>query len=417
MQGAALFFNGLYGFIEFTGVYYSTILGFCVIISVFVLGMIMILRGTLFARSVFGKGALWCLLIPVVFCGKLHAFFMTDLGIRLFYWWYILCNKRWIGAVYFSGMIVAGVVIFTGRKRLYDSVNRLYDSGVYSSDHMIKEFPGQVSSFCTGCLRPVIVIPEDMSGDHSNIVIKHEETHIKLGHLWIMLAYDLLRIFLWPNPFLHLCVGYIKHDLEDICDTVTIQQNGIDVYDYGETIIACAGDRILTRKRFGCDSGMSFAWDDSYKSLKKRLERIVDRKTYNEKVLILGAMAITLTIAVALVMIASNSYKRVNYYDNISAICYAGDTEKIYTDYDNSIVTAFDSDHIYIDGAALLKEYPAAESGEEWFYFSVGGYYKIPGIGGSAGWGELDAGELRADIIKIPNHTETDIWNRIIMWL
>ena len=101
----------------------------------------------------------------------------------------------------------------------------------------------------------------------------------------------------------------------------------------------------------------------------------------------------------------------------ISGICYSGNTQKIYTDIDRSIVTYFDDDYIYVDGNALLEQYPEAKESDGWFYISSGGYYKIPGIGGSGGWGELDAKEIHEGTIRIQNHTEIDIWNRIIMWL
>ena len=52
MQGMLLFFNELYKFFEFVCVYFATILGFCAIISIFVLGIIMILRSTLLSKSI-----------------------------------------------------------------------------------------------------------------------------------------------------------------------------------------------------------------------------------------------------------------------------------------------------------------------------------------------------------------------------
>ncbi len=416
-QEMLLFFKKLYEFLEFVCVYFSTILGFCAIISVIVLGIIMILRSTFFSKSTFGKGALWCLLIPVIFCGKLHVFFETQLGVQFFYWWYLLCSKRWISAVYFGGMIAICALLFVRRKKLTDSVNCLYDSKAYTSDFVIKVFPGQVSSFCTGCLKTVIVIPENIQGTEAEIVIKHEETHIRLGHLWILLAYDILRVLLWPNVFLHLCVKFLKRDLEEICDAVTIQRNGIDTYDYGETIISCAKSMMLEGKKPAGESGMSFAWDDSYKFLKKRLERIVDRKIYNPKVLIIGTVLISALVVSAIGVIGVNSYKRTNDIGMISAICYTGDIEDVYTDFDRCVVTDFDDDFIYVDGKALLDRYPKGLSEDEWFYFSVGGYYKIPGIGGGGGWGEISAKEIHEGIIKIPNHMDIDIWNRIIMWL
>ena len=417
MQGMLLFFNELYGFLEFVCVYYSTILGFCAIISVLVLGIIMTLRSNLFSGSTFGKGALWCLLIPVLFCGKLHAFFETRAGVRLFYWWYLLCSRRWICAVYFIGMIVAGTLFITRRKKVWNSVNRLPDSKDHTSVFEIKEFPGHLSSFCVGCFKPMIVIPKGLSGAEADIVIKHEETHIKLGHLWILLGYDILRVLLWPNAFLHLCVRYLKRDLEEICDAVTLQINGFDPCDYGETIVECAKRISRAGRESYSESGMSFTWDDGYGFLKKRLKRIVNRRAYNSKMLIGGAALLLVILATMIGVIKVNSYKRTNDIGMMSSVCYAGNLDKIYTDFDQAVVTDFDDEYIYVDGKALLEKYPEAAYEDGWFYFSVGGYYKIPGIGGGGGWGEIDAKEIHEGTIKLQNHTEIDIWNRIIMWL
>ncbi len=216
---------------------------------------------------------------------------------------------------------------------------------------------------------------------------------------------------------MHLCVGYLKRDLEDICDTVTIQRNKIDVCDYGDTIIGSAKSMMMSRKKLGCDIGMSFAWDDSYMVLKKRLEKIIDRKAYNTKALATGIALMIIVVTATIGIIKACSYKRTNDIGMISSVCYTGDLDNIYTDFDQAVVTDFDDEYIYIDGKALLNKYPEALSEEGWFYFAVGGYYKIPGIGGGGGWGEIGAGEIHEGTIRIQNHTEIDIWNRIIMWL
>ena len=412
-----LFFNELYGFLEFVCVYFATILGFCAIMSIFVLGIIMILRSTLLSKSVFGKAALWCLLIPVIFCGKLHVYFETKAGLYLMLWWHDLCIRySWIGAIYVIGILAIESRFWWRRKKLSDSVNRLYDSVDYRSKYAIKVFPGELSSFCTGCIRPSIVIPENLSPESAQIVIKHEETHIMLGHLWILLAYDILRVLLWPNLLLHLCVGYMKRDLEDICDTVTIQRSGIDACDYGETILGCARNMMMTRKKLDCEGGMSFAWDDNYKSLKNRLERIVSRKAYNPKLLTIGAASVMIIVVALVGVINANSYKRTNDLGKISGICYSENIQKVYTDTDQSVVD-FDEDYVYVDGKALLEQFPEAKEADGWFYISSGGYYKIPGIGGGGGWAEINANEIHDGIIKLDKHIDIDIWERIIMWL
>lgn len=420
MQGTQLFLSNLYFFLEFVCVYFATILGFCAIMSVFVTGIILILRSTVFSKHIFGRAALWCLLIPVIFCGKLHMYYQTYVGFKLFYWWYELCVTRWISVLYCAGIAVTGLVFITKRKRLRRRVDHFYDSKRFSSKYTIKEYPGQVSSFCTGCIKPVIVIPEDIDDSRLFVVIRHEETHIRLGHLWILLAYDILRTLLWPNILLHICVRFFKRDLEDVCDAVTIQRGRINAYDYGEAIIGCAKDMLDIRKKLGLENGMSFAVDDSFMALRKRLERIACHKAYNTRTLTALIVVTIMLVVAGIGLVKAGSYEKINYNNEISSVCFSNnfnDISDIFVDYDKSVVTGYDDEYIYVDADALFEKYPEARTGGGYFYFSVGGYYKIPGIGGGGGWGEIDAGDISSGTITIINHTEIDIWNRIIMWL
>lgn len=417
MQGLSLFFHELYIFLEFVFVYYATILGFCTILSVFVLGIIMILRGTVFTKYIFGKGALWCLLIPVIFCGKLHFYYRTKVGTRLFYWWYVLgFTHRWLFVVYFGGIIVAGILFLTRRIKLKRAVNEFKEAKDYESRYKILIYPGKFASFCTGCIKSVIVIPEGMSKGEAEIVIRHEETHILLGHLWMLLGYEILRALFWPNVFLHICVRYFKRDLENICDSVTIQRNGFDEFSYAYAILKCAKDVSFVKKN-GYESEMSFAIEDSYMVLKRRLENILKRRAYKTGIVIGGAIVTLIAVLASIVVIKEVSFARSNDIGIVSSICYTGNVDKIYTDMDSKIVIRFDDDYIYINGEALLDYYPEARNGSEWFYISVGGYYKIPGMGGGSSYGEIKAVDIHDGIIVIPNHNEIDIWNRIIMWL
>jgi hypothetical protein len=162
---------------------------------------------------------------------------------------------------------------------------------------------------------------------------------------------------------------------------------------------------------------MSFAWDDSYRVLRKRLEKIVERRAYNSKTIIAGIALMIVAVITTIGLIKVNSYKRINDIGMISSVCYTSNPENVYTDFDCAVVTDFDDEYIYVDGKALMERYPEAVSEDGWFYFAVGGFYKIPGIGGGGGWGEIDAKEIHEGTIRIQNHTEIDIWNRIIMWL
>ena len=418
MQGMQMFFNRLYMFLEFVCAYYSTILGFCAIVSIFVIGIIMLLRSTVFARSVFGKGALWCMLIPVLFCGKLRVYFETRVGVRTIFRWYsFLSENRWICAVYMAGIIAFAALLIYRRVRLKRLVGFMPDSDDNLSGYSVKVYSGKASSFCFGCIKTVIVVPDSLQGAERGVVIKHEETHIRLGHLWILLAYDILRTLLWPNVLLHLGVRYLKRDLEDICDLVTIQRNNIDTGFYGRVILDCAKDMSDRGRKIGYESGMSFTTDDNYKALRKRLEQIVRERAYNPKAVLSGAVILVMVACAVIGLIKANSYKRTNDMGPVCSMCYTGDLDSIFVDDDQSIVTYYDDEYISINAKALLEQYPEAKSGDGWFYFSVGGYYKIPGIGGSVSWGELDAKDINESIIIIPNHSDIDIFERLIMWL
>lgn len=411
MQGMPMFF-------EFVCVYYSTILGFCAIISFFVMGIIMALRSSVFAGHVFGKAALWCMLIPVLFCGKLRAYFETRIGVHTIFRWYgFLSEHRWICAVYMAGIIAFAALLIYRRVRLKRLIRFMPDSEDHLSVYSVKVFSGKTSSFCMGCFKPLIVVPDSLQGAERGVVIKHEETHIRFGHLWILLVYDILRTLLWPNILLHLGVRYLKRDLEDICDLVTIQRNNIDTGFYGRVILDCAKDMSDSGRKIGYESGMSFTTNDNYRVLRKRLELIVRERAYNSKAVLAGAVILVMVVCSAIGCIKANSYKRTNDMGQVSSMCYTGDLDSIFVDDDQTIVTYFDDEYISINAQALLEQYPEAKSGDGWFYFSVGGYYKIPGIGGGGGWGELDAQDISSSVIMIPNHTDIDIFERLIMWL
>ena len=349
MQGMPMFF-------EFVCVYYSTILGFCAIISFFVMGIIMALRSSVFAGHVFGRAALWCMLIPVLFCGKLRAYFETRIGVHTIFRWYsFLSEHRWMCTLYMAGIIVFAALLIYRRVRLKRLIRFMPDSEDHLSVYPVKVFSGKTSSFCLGCFKPVIVVPDILQGAERGVVIKHEETHIRLGHLWILLVYDILRTLLWPNILLHLGVRYLKRDLEDICDLVTIQRNNIDTGFYGRVILDCAKDMSDSGRKIGYESGMSFTTNDNYRVLRKRLELIVRERAYNSKAVLAGAVILVMVVCVAIGLIKANSYKRTNDMGQVCSMCYTGDLDSIFVDDDQTIVTYFDDEYISINAQALLE--------------------------------------------------------------
>ena len=419
MQGLQQFFHGLYEFTHFVWIYYTTILGFCMFISVIVMGLIMVLRSVLFSKSIFGKVALWTLIIPCLFCGKLRLFFENKIGVKLFFWWYNACvNWQIICVIY----ILVGVVIATWfihrRIKLKKLVIKLDSYDEVESKYEIKQFPSEISSFCSGCMKPIIVVPSGITKEQAQTIIKHEETHIMLGHLWIQLVWEVIRILLWPNILLHISEKYLKRDLEDICDSVTIQRYGIDSIHYGKVLLENAKRLAGSGEISGAASGMSFSWDDSYEALRKRIVRITHHRIYNRKLLITGSVYTLIMLITVIIGIKSISYGKYNTMDQ-AAIFSVDRMDVVAFDVDSSIVTSYDDEYIYIDCAQLKRQYPQVVNDVNDIYFSVGGYYKIPGMGGGSDIGFLSPETIRENdgIIKTEKYSGIDGWNRIIMWL
>ena len=95
--------------------------------------------------------------------------------------------------------------------------------------------------FAVGLFRAKIIIPrillEKFEFEELKLILLHEKIHIRLGHLWFYLLWDIIRILLWPNLFLTLCMKDFKEDMEDICDRITIRRSGGSAYEYGELLI------------------------------------------------------------------------------------------------------------------------------------------------------------------------------------
>jgi hypothetical protein len=386
--------------------------------SVIVIGIIMLLRSTLLSKSIFGKAALWALMIPCLFCGKLHFYVETKLGVKLFYWWYVLCGKwQIISLMYMLIGISLAIRLIIRRRKLHRLVRKLDDYKENISRFNIKVIDVDVSSFCTGCIKPVIVISNRLENAQIQTIIKHEETHIMLGHLWIQLLWEAIRILLWPNVFLHIGERYLKRDLEDVCDAVTMQRNDIGAIEYGEVLLDNAKRLSGIKGISGAGSGLSFSWDDSYEALKKRLSRITEHRKYNRRLTLVGALLSIVLVISMIAGIKDVSYARYNPMD-ISGIYSEEKMEILAYDRDESIVT-YDDEFIYIDCKELKHQCPEILNEKKDVYFAVGGYYKFPGMGGGSDIGWVSA-QIIADnegVIKTEKYSGIDFWTRIIMWL
>jgi hypothetical protein len=137
-----------------------------------------------FARnSVFLKGALWSLFIPVLFVGKMKFFYENKIGVMLFFWWTEICmNHIWICWLYVCGIFVCAILLLGRRRKLRKLVagmekRKIDDTFVYVTD-------APVSPFTIGVFKPQIVIPkiilEEYDKKEFQTILLHEKVLIRM---------------------------------------------------------------------------------------------------------------------------------------------------------------------------------------------------------------------------------------------
>ena len=77
----------------------------------------------------------------------------------------------------------------------------------------------------------------------------------------------------------------------------------------------------------------------------------------------------------------------------------------------------YDENFIYVNAEAFQELIKGSATSTENICFYCGGYYKLPGIGGGAGFGYLEAANLENGILKIEYVKHEDIFERMIKML
>lgn len=104
------------------------------------------------------------------------------------------------------------------RLRLRAAVRRESSYGPYwESDRIL-------SPFIFGLLRPRVYLPLGLDGETLDWVLRHERTHIRLGHHWLKLCFFLALGLHWYNPILWLAWVFFCRDLELHCDESVLRR-------------------------------------------------------------------------------------------------------------------------------------------------------------------------------------------------
>ncbi len=132
-----------------------------------------------------------------------------------------------------AGMAVYAIISYTLLKRkVREAVKQ--DKRIFICDNIS-------SPFIMGVLFPKIYLPSSITETDAEMVIAHEQAHIKRkDHLWKPFGFLLLTVY-WFNPLLWVAYVMFCKDIESACDEKVIKKYGLQIKkQYSEALLNCS---------------------------------------------------------------------------------------------------------------------------------------------------------------------------------
>ncbi len=276
-----------------------------------------------------------------------------------------------------------------------------------------------ITPFTSGVFSPRLVFPAFMLTQYERkdleLIVLHEKTHIRLGHLLFYLVWDVLHILFWPNPLFALCLKYFKEDMEDICDRVTIKKSNCTAHAYGFLLLKSI--RGLRDKTDMAASSVSFAGDRQFQALKRRIKRIAQYRAYH-RMPVYGMVTFTaLLLLMALIIVFRQSYAR--YEANKGIELYSVTGTRLLEENSDELhsVISFDDHYLYVRGDQLKSILEREGVDEIEYAVSFGGYFKLPGFGGGFCCEFIGGDILNGPLVQVPYQKPESLYLQIFLLL
>lgn len=395
---------------NFGTAYYTTQLVRCAAFSFVLIGFVMLLRKTLFSERSFLRGMSWALFLVIPFLGRLKMFYENE-AVRKATWRIttVTASWLWVDRIYMAGIFVSAICIFGKRLRLRKTVAEM--EKVLFENVRIYVTSMNITPFTVGLLKPKIVLPKVMADSYSKselkTIIQHEQTHIRLGHLWFGFAWDILRCLLWINPLLTVFQKHFRADMEDICDRVCIQSSGRMAHEYGLVLLKTL--KLLRSESETAPPAITYVGEREFADMKRRMGEIARFRPYRKRICAGMVTAVVLVIASMLLAVHTHSYARCNESRNIMVGNYDGKPEIVSDDTGElAQMISYDDRYVYVEREAFEKFLGERNAdGEIWIVF--GGFYKLPGLAGAAETCIYERGS-KDKIVQIPYESIRENW-------
>ena len=371
-------------FLDFCAVYFATLLGRCAALSAPVLGIVLLLRKTVWRRNAFARGAAWAGLLPVLFLGKLGVYYKSRAFLPFIQWQSWCGGYWWVRWGYLVGVAVSFAMLLRRRAKLRRLLRGLSPDSIGGQRFYLCGLP--ISPFAVGLVFPKIVIPEiarrQLDESELRTILLHERTHIRQAHLWYFLAWDVLCALLWANPLLRASTPKLREDMERICDAVTIRRSGRDAGFYGRVLLKSMA--LLRAEPPYLPA--TFAGETDFADAKERIRRVRDYRPYSRCRAAAPAVAAICFLLVAALAIRQASIPRYTELNGFTVFRIVDDVEfvKVYeTGGGQPPLTVLGKDAVAVDNAALRALLPAGSPEDGSYYILWGGFLKMPGLGGA----------------------------------
>lgn len=397
-------------------VYFSIQLGRCVLFSFIALAVLMLLRYTILRNRIFLKGMSWVVFLVIPFVGKLKLFYEASWMVRTFWWWNSACMQfAWVRYGYMAGVLITAIIIFYRRRRVRKFVSGMEKTNLYGTNIWLGDF--SVTPFTTGLIRPKIALPRVMTDSFSQeelkLVCLHEQMHIRLGHLWLYFLWDIGRSLLWVNPLLSICTKYMREDLEDICDRVTIQRSGKSAYEYGKLLLKS----MLVLQREPMNLTAAFAGARKYQITKKRFTRISEFQSYKTGAAVCVGIGGIVVVIGLFCLIHEFSYPNYTEYEDILILNDADEFVLIENQDALNRAIQIDEDEVMVDQKKMKQIFDGQGIVLESYFILFGGYTKLPGIGGGGNAVYVSGRETDERLRLSYQNNDTRFITRLFKWL
>lgn len=398
-------------FLDFCAFYYTVQLVRCALVSFAVFTAVIFLRKTVLKNSIFLKGAIWALFIPVLFTGKMKIFDETGIGMIFSDFWRAIGKYHvWIYWLYICGVFLYAALLIHKKRKLKKLAAGMEKRKVNGTYIYVADIP--VTPFTIGILRPRVIMPEIMlkkyDSEEIQTILLHEKIHIRLGHLLFYFLWDILQVLLWINPLFIVGTKYFREDMEEICDWVTIQRSTGKAYTYGQMLLKSM--RLLQTESEEFNMFPAFAGDKEYKNILQRIKRIAGYKPYKQ-IAAVGTL-ITATFCVIGVVYAA---KFVSYEKNIEiegpTLVYGYENGNVtFVDYSDKLdqIISYDDSYVYVNKEAFDSFLHEKDAKGE-IYIVFGGFQKLPGVGGF-GYTCQYVSDTDEKTVQLPYYNYKDDW-------